>query len=353
MGTASSNSMAQNVPKLTLTPNSTASASVKSNDLEMEFSQKELMMAEALVPQIDIFDLQLVSTYGIAPQKRLAESADEILKQVKSKDLGGVGRDIEELLQTISGLKTDDPNLLSKIGFIARKAIEELILRYSSAQDEISRIVRKLEEHQLFIMQDMNALRKLKKANSKAYKELSLYIFAGQKKLQMLEQTSSKSDLETQKAIERFRRKLVDLMTSRNVALQTLAQIELLLNNDQAILEKISTIIHSTIPLWKNQIVVALGISDAMDALSYVGRVSQSTSTILGANQDKLKQLSSSMQRESKRRIVDIEALNRTNAELEETISEIRKIQQTSTTKRKDAELDLQLIEKRILQDLK
>ena len=283
---------------------------------ENDFTPQELSTAKSLVPNIDIMDYQLVATYGYASQKKLSLSSEDILKQMRMKDMESVKRDIEDLISIISKLKTEAMSFLDhSIGLFSKRSSERLIIEYSIAENEIEKIIKRLEEHQLFIMQDLNTLRRFKKANTRCYKELSLYIWAGQEKLNQLSQLPNQSN-DLKSAIERFKRKLSELALSRNVALQTSAQIELILNNDQEILERISTIINSTLPLWKNQIVLALGIDD----------------------------LSDSFLTQSKKRKVDISALINTNQKIEDILSSTRAIQMDSGKKRSIAEYDLKLL---------
>ena len=216
---------------------------------ESEFNEKELALANGLVNQIDIFNQKLVLSYGTDPQSRLSTSSDKILKQLQRKTPQSLDVDVKSLLNELNSIKTGDFTMGSRMEICRR----------------ISAIVAVFRESQLVIMQDQDALNKLKKANNKCYKEISLYILAGQKRLAQIEKeqirTSSalkiktsrdlENERETSDAVNRFKRRLQNLEVSRNVALQTLAQITMLITTNDSMLERINTILNITIPLMQ------------------------------------------------------------------------------------------------------
>ena len=235
---------------------------------ETEFTEQELAMANNLVGQIDIFDHDLVLNYGIEPQKKLSSSADKVLKQVKMKNTSSVESAFDSLTSTFNSLRTDKASLNSPIGFIKRNAINTLIVDFNNVRKYVEEIIMQLREHQLAIMQDMDVLRKILKYNKRYYKEISLYILAGQKRilyyeekvLPELKSKASSSTLNAEdysrtcEALETFRKRIHNLAVSRTVVMQTIAQVQLLLSTDASVLERINTIIHITVPLFKTQI---------------------------------------------------------------------------------------------------
>ena len=216
---------------------------------ESEFTEQELSLANSLVPQIDIFDLNLVLNYGMEPQKKLSESSDKILSKIKTKDLENIDRIFESLTVSFNSLRTDSASLNSPIGFIKRNATNTLIIEYNKIKNNIEEIIARLRDYQLTIMQDMDFLKKILKTNKKYYKEISLYILAGQKRIAQFEETPK-----TLQHLDTFRRRLNNLAVSRTVVMQNIAQVEMFLATDTRVLERISTIINVTIPLLKNQI---------------------------------------------------------------------------------------------------
>lgn len=354
-------------PSSTIIDNS-PSVQVNSSTIDTsEFSAEEIELAKSLVPQIDILDYGLVSSYGNEAQRSLSESSDRILRQIRSKVTSSVGGDFEELLNTISIINADNPSLKSKIGFIARKGIQDLIISYYNVEKEIAIISRRLKEHQLVIMQDMDVLNKLKVANQRLYKTLSLYIIAGQIKLEQIEkdilpplkEVSALSTENAEKyrrtfeAFEHFKKKIYDLMVSRNVSLQVSTEIGMLLLNDATILERINTILSSTIPLWKSQVAISLGLSDAQDALAFSSKLTEGASKTLQDNAKRIKELSKEVAKQSKRKDVDIATFEKSNSDLLDAINSARKIQQDSLRKRQSAETSLRAVELELKNELK
>ena len=235
---------------------------------ESEFTEEELAMANGIVDQIDIFNHDLVLNYGIEPQKKLSDSSDKILKQVKMKNTSGIDFAFDSLTTTFKSLRTDRASLNSSIGFIKKNATNTLIIEYNKVRKNVEEIIMRLREYQLTIMQDMDVLRKILKYNKRYYKEISLYILAGQKRilyyeekvLPELKSTASLSTLNAEKytrayeALEAFRKRIHNLSVSRTVVMQTIAQVQLLLSTDASVLERNNTIINITVPLFKTQI---------------------------------------------------------------------------------------------------
>ena len=346
-------------PASTVDDNSPSAVKIDLSD----FTQDEIAQAKALVPQINILDFDLVTSYGSEAQKALATSSDKVLKQINSTVTNSVGQDLDELLKVLEIINLDTNSAHSRIGSIVRHAINTLVCKYREVEKIIAGIVERLKEHRLVIKQDIDALNRLKTANERCYKTISLYIYAGQTKIEQIEReilpplkaNASRTEKYQQmsQALELFRNRISNLIVSRNICLQNATQIRLLLQNDTNILEKISIILSSTIPLWKNQISISLGLADAEDALTLSSQVMEGASQSMQAATGRIKELSGKVARQSKRKDVDFEALNRSNAELLEAISSAKRIQQDSIKRRQDAEVSLRLQEKKIKDELK
>ena len=233
-----------------------------------EFSEKELSLAKDLVSQIDIFDRDLVLSYGTESQKKLSDSTDKLLNQVNVKDSSIVEGDFNSLKNAFTSLNTDSPSLKSPIGFIRRNAINTLIVEYNKIRKNVEGTIASLRDHQLVIMQDMDVLEKILKVIKRYYKEISLYIYAGQIRIEYYEKNvlpdlkstapfsakNAEDYSRTYDALDTFKRRISNLITSRTVALQSIAQLELFLKTDGNVLERINAIINITIPLLKTQI---------------------------------------------------------------------------------------------------
>lgn len=340
-------------------PTSTDNSVNEIETMEAEFSSKELEQINAFVDKIDILDSGLVIQYGNAPRNQIASASDSILKHIRTKDFDDANDIFSALIEELHGFRTDDIHFSSKLTFKIKKAISTLITRYTCVEANVSKIVNKLEEQRLVLMQDMDVLRRMEKANTLYIKQISMYILAGKKRLAQirkdvlptLETNSKTSTHDAEKytqmlqACDNFEKKLYDLSLSKTVAMQMAVQIQILLKNDAMMLEKIQTIISNTIPLWKNQVMIALGIAHSIEAMKTESATNQMTNDILKANAIKLKNLKGEMAHESIRGIVDLETLTKTNQELVDTISDIQSIQKEGRARRKGAESVLQAVE--------
>ena len=329
--------------------------------MEAAFSEKELAQIEAFTKQIDVTDNGLVLQYGVGAQKKIASFSDTTLERVRNKDLGDAG----ELLSGLIGeLEDFSPNAakfnnanLRKL----KKMVSGLRTQYSKVSTNVEHIVDHLEKHQLTLMHDLKTLDGLYDHNQHYFKELSMYILAGKKRLAELRATrlkelriaaESTSDHQAalaykdfNEACERFDKKLHDLMLSRTVAMQMASQIRLLQSNDSLLIEKIQSTIVNTIPLWKSQMIVALGLANSVNAMRAQRSVTNMTNNLLRKNAENLKMGTVEVAREAERGIIDIETLVETNQKLIDTITEVQQIQAEGREKRQSAEAELKLLE--------
>ena len=336
--------------------------------IETAFSEQELAQIAAFSEKIDITDPELVLQYGVGAQKKIAAFSDVTLERVRTKDSGYIGEMLTDLIGELKGFSTENTNFAGKGAWKIRRMISRLKTQYSKVSTNVSTIVDHLEEHQLTLMQDIKVLTGLYDRNQLYFKELSMYIKAGQQRLahlratrlqelhQIAQTTSDPQAAQAYKdfadACDRFEKKLHDLLLSRTVALQFAAQIRLLQNNDSTLVDKIQSTIVNTIPLWKNQMVLALGIANATNAMRAQRAVTNMTNDLLRANADKLKAGTAEIARESERGIIDIETLTHTNQMLIDTITEVQQIQAEGREQRRNAEAELRLLEGNLKQQL-
>ena len=350
------------------TDTSTDNSENKSSEIDIAFSDKERAYIDEFSKKIDITDHELVLQYGASAQKKIAAFSDTTLERVRTKDAGYVGEMLTELIHELNGFSTEGTDFVGKSARKIRKMITNLRSRYSKVSTNIASIIDLLEEHQLTLMQDIKELNKLYKNNKLYFKELTMYIIAGQKQLEYLRQTKLVQLLEAAQksndphdaqaykdfadACDRFEKKLHDLLLSRTVSMQFAAQIRLLQNNDSILVDKIQSTIVNTIPLWKNQMVLALGIAHSTNAMRAQRSVTDMTNRLLRRNAANLKTSTIEMARESERGIIDIETLTQTNQMLIDTITEVQKIQSEGREQRKNAETEMLLMEKNLKQKL-
>ena len=350
------------------TDTSTDNSENKSSEIDIAFSDKERAYIDEFSKKIDITDHELVLQYGASAQKKIAAFSDTTLERVRTKDAGYVGEMLTELIHELNGFSTEGTDFVGKSARKIRKMITNLRSRYSKVSTNIASIIDLLEEHQLTLMQDIKELNKLYKNNKLYFKELTMYIIAGQKRLEYLRQTKLVQLLEAAQksndphdaqaykdfadACDRFEKKLHDLLLSRTVSMQFAAQIRLLQNNDSILVDKIQSTIVNTIPLWKNQMVLALGIAHSTNAMRAQRKVADMTNRLLRQNAANLKTGTVEMARESERGIVDIETLTKTNQMLIDTITEVQKIQNEGREQRQNAETEMLLMEKNLKQKL-
>ncbi len=366
-------------PALTLEPTAPATAAVDesvqaardANAVKLDesmLSEAEKKMVEDFSKKIDVTDSNLVLNYGAAAQKNIAAFSENALNNVRTKDLGEVG---EALSSLVVELKTFGQTEKKGIGgFFQKKKneLEAMKASYAKAEVNVEKIVKVLENHQVTLMKDVAMFDQMYELNTKYYKELTMYILAGKKRLEYL-RTHDLADLkkkaETTGAQEdaqayndfanlcsRFEKKLHDLELTRMISIQMGPQTRLLQNNDTQMLEKIQSSLVNTIPLWKSQMVLALGLEHSRQAVAAQSAVTDMTNQLLQKNADMLKMGTIETAREAERSVVSIETLQHTNQQLITTLDEVMKIQTEGAQKRKEAEKELGRIEGELKQKL-
>ena len=349
-----------------------AQAQVKEEEADPEehiLTPEELRMVEEFSKKIDVTDSKAVLTYGSGTQKKMADFSEKTLESVKTKDMGEVGDMISGL---VTQLKSFDiyENDKGIRGFFKKKGnqVQELRTKYASAEKNVEAIATELERHQVTLLKDIELLDRMYELNLNYYKELTMYILAGKKKLKEVRATKlpelqKKAELsglqedaqaarDLAEQCDRFEKKLHDLQLTRAVAMQTGPQIRMIQAADQVMAEKIQSTIVNTIPLWKNQMVIAIGIEHATQAAKAEREVNEMTNALLRKNAEKLKQATVESAREAERGIVDIETLKHTNEMLISTMDEVLQIQTEGKQKRAAAEKDLARIEAQLRQKL-
>jgi len=329
---------------------------------ESSLSESERKMVEDFSKEIDIGNSQLVLEYGAGVQKKMSDFSDSTLSVIRTKDLGEVGDMISNLVVELKGFDASDEDK-GILGFFKRGSKKTQLMRanYDKAENNVNSIVKSLENQQVTLMKDISSLDQMYDLNKNYYKEVSMYILAGKKKLAdiksndlpalsekarlsgLQEDAQNLNDLNNQ--IDRFEKKLHDLDLSRMISIQTAPQIRMVQNNNILMVEKIQSTIVNTIPLWKNQMVLALGVSHSNEAIRAQREVSNITNELLKKNADNLKMASIETAKESERGIVDIESLKHTNEALISSLDEVMKIQVESRAKRKEAENEIARLE--------
>lgn len=337
---------------------------------EALLSEQEKKQVEAFAEKIDLNNSTLVLQYGAGAQKKIADFSDKTLENVRSKDLGETGTMLASLVSELkqTGEPEEEKGFLASLFKKSTGKLEALKARYEKAEGKVDEIVDILTKHQVQLIQDAAMLDQMYQLNQTYFKELSMYILAGKKKVDKARQT----ELETlrQKAIasgtqedaqavsdyssmiERFEKKVHDLELTRMVALQMAPQIRMVQSNDTVMAEKIQSTIVNTIPLWKNQMVIAMGENHSAQAAKAQKEVTDMTNQLLLSNAQKLKQTTVDIRRESERGIVDIETLRQTNGILIETMNEILKIQQEGREQRRQAQAQLAQMEQQMKEKL-
>lgn len=337
---------------------------------EALLSEQEKKQVEAFAEKIDLNNSTLVLQYGAGAQKKIADFSDKTLENVRSKDLGETGTMLASLVSELkqTGEPEEEKGFLASLFKKSTGKLEALKARYEKAEGKVDEIVDILTKHQVQLIQDAAMLDQMYQLNQTYFKELSMYILAGKKKVDRARQT----ELETlrQKAIasgtqedaqavsdyssmiERFEKKVHDLELTRMVALQMAPQIRMVQSNDTVMAEKIQSTIVNTIPLWKNQMVIAMGENHSAQAAKAQKEVTDMTNQLLLSNAQKLKQTTVDIRRESERGIVDIETLRQTNGILIDTMNEILKIQQEGREQRRQAQAQLAQMEQQMKEKL-
>lgn len=354
--------------KLTLDPADTVAAKPAEQEAEpvklddSVLSEEERKTVNDFAEQIDITDSAMVMQYGAAAQQKIAGFSDSALEGVRTKDFGELGDQIADLITELKGISDDD----EKGGFFkffrkGQRKIEHMKEKYNKAEDSVNSIVSALEGHQLTLMKDIATLDRMYEMNLTYFKELTMYILAGKKRLET-EKSTTLAELtakaqasglpeDAQKAsdfaqmCDRFEKKLYDLELTRMISIQMGPQIRLVQNNDSMMSEKIQSTIVNTIPLWKSQMVISLGIAHSGQAMEAQRAVTDMTNDLLKKNAAALKQGTVDIAKESERGIVDIETLAETNKQLIETLDEVKRIQSESRDKRLAAQEELGRIE--------
>lgn len=361
------------MPELTLTPFAdkpvekpaepeVPAAQDAEKDLGVTLTPEEKKMVADFAAKIDITDPNIVLQYGAGSQQKIANFSDSALQNVKTKDLGEVGDMITSLVGELRDFEDDD-STKGFLGFFKKQTnkLEQMKTKYDKVDVNVEKIATALEDHQVKLMKDVAVLDQLYNVNLANFKELSMYIVAGKQKLEevrakelpALIEKAKQSNLpeDTQAANDmaamcnRFEKKIHDLELTRAISIQMAPQIRLIQNNDTVMSEKIQTTLVNTIPLWKSQMVIALGLAHSQQALKAQQQVTDLTNELLKKNAEALKISTIETAKASERGIVDIETLKQTNETLISTLDEVVQIQNDGRAKRKEAEAELARIE--------
>ena len=361
----------QDVPTLTLDPGMLKEEKTKSQVLTEErqpepmdesiLSEEERKMVDAFAAQIDLTNTNQILQYGAGTQKKMADFSETALENVKTQDLGEVGELIAGVVNELKNFDAEEEK--GFFGFFKKQSnrINSMKIRYEKAEVNVGKIVEALKGHQMRLLKDSAILDKMYAQNLVYFKELSMYILAGKKKLKETregrlkelmakaqmggrpEDAQEAKDLDTM--CNRFEKKLHDLELTRMISIQTAPQIRLVQNNDTVMVEKIQTTIVNTIPLWKSQMVLALGIAHSTEAARAQREVTDMTNELLRKNAQTLQMATVETAKEAERGIVDMETLKNTNDSLIHTLDEVMRIQQEGREKRRQAEIEIRQME--------
>ena len=367
-------------PVLTLDPMTTqapvmAELAPKPEEIPEDLSENNLTpeekkMVEDFAKTIDVTNSNVILTYGAAAQQKIAGFSESALKSVRTKDMGEIGEMVSNL---VTGLRAFSPEEESKGGFFSlfkkpANKIAAMKSKYDKAETSVDKICAQLEAHQIQLMKDVAMLDQMYQVNLNYFKELSMYILAGKRRLnevrttilpELMEKARQSGLPEDAQAANdmdalcnRFEKKIHDLELTRVISIQMAPQIRLVQGNDTLMTEKIQSTIVNTIPLWKSQMVLALGLSHSLDAMEAQRKVTDLTNDLLKKNADALKTATVETAKESERGIVDIETLQHTNESLISTLDEVMRIQEEGRQKRRDAEAELGRMEGELKQKL-
>ena len=335
-----------------------------------QFSEEEQQMIDAFSKQIDITDSNLVFSYGAAAQQNISQFSDAALKNVKTKDLDEIGDAIADLVTELRGFDADEEESKGFFGFFKKQRdnVTTMKAKFDETEVNVNKIVEALEGHQIQLLKDIAMLDRLYDQNLTYFKELSMYIVAGKKRLEEFRANEMKEAYDKAEAsglpedaqaakdlsdkADRFEKKLYDLELTRNISIQMAPQIRMIQSSNQLMAEKIQTSIVNTIPLWKSQMVMALGIAHTQKAMEAQRSVTDLTNELLKKNAEKLHMASVESAKEAERGIIDIETLKHTNKMLIDTMDEVLNIQQTGREKRRAAEQELATIENELRQKM-
>ncbi|MEA5018602.1 MAG: toxic anion resistance protein [Erysipelotrichaceae bacterium] len=335
---------------------------------EDNLSPEEKQLVENFAKQIDISNTNVILQYGSAAQQKMAEFSESALQNVKTKDLDEVSDMITNLVVELKGFDMDEKKGIVGLFKKSVNKLQALKARYNDVNANIETIVDKLEKYQYVLYKDIAMLDEMYKRNLINFKELSMYIVAGQKKLDEARNTTLKELIaraqetglaeDSQKANDfaelctRFEKKLYDLKLTREISIQMGPQIRLVQGGDTLMVEKIQSTLQNTIPLWKNQMVIALGLSHSQEAIKVQREVTDMTNQLLKSNADRLRMATGEIAKESERGIIDIETLQHTNEQLIGTLDDVMNIQKEGREKRQAAEVELAKIEANLKQKL-
>ena len=337
---------------------------------DSSLTEDEKKMVDDFAKQIDIMETNTVLQYGATAQSKVADFSDTALKNVRTKDIDTVGDTLLDLVSQLRNFEVDDKNdnFFTKIFKKSSNSINDVKAKYDSANSNVDKIVKILENHQITLMKDISLLDQLYEKNLLNFKELTMYILAGYKRLDEIkkndlpaalkkaEETGLPEDAQAandlSEAINRFEKKLHDLELTRMVSIQMAPQIRLVQNNDTLMTEKIQSTLVNTIPLWKSQMLIALGIAHSKEAVKAQNEVSEMTNKMLKENAEALKMATIETAKESERGIVDIETLTETNKKFIETLEEVKRIQTEGREKRLAAQNELRRIETQLQHEL-
>ena len=362
-------------PTLTLDPFQTREKTTPAEQQKEEpgldesiLTDEERRMVDAFAQQIDLTNSTLVLQYGAGTQKKMADFSESALENVRSKDLGEVGELLTGVVKELKDFDEEEEKGFFGIFKKASNKIENMKAKYAKAEANVNEIVKVLEKHQVQLMKDTALLDKMYELNLTYFKELSMYILAGKKKLKEVrggelsaltakaqasglpEDAQAAKDLDSM--CTRFEKKIHDLELTRMISIQTAPQIRLVQNNDTLMVEKIQSTIVNTIPLWKSQMVLALGVEHSTQAAAAQREVTDMTNQLLRKNAEKLKMATVETAKESERGIVDMDTLKATNESLISTLDEVMNIQKEGRQKRAEAEAELQNMENELKKKL-
>ena len=319
--------------------------------------------------KLDVSDSTQVLQFGAAAQNKISKFSDDVLENIRTKDTGEVGTELAKLVAEIKSfdkavVDADNMSVFERLFSTVKKEIDKLIAKYSKIEKNVDTIEAALEKHRLQMLRDITMFDSMYEKNLEYFKEISLYIIAGEKKLEELrekvlpeleekarlsgEQLDVQKVNDMQNIINRFEKKLYDLKTTRLISIQMAPQIRLLQSNEAELVEKIQSSITNTIPLWKNQMVLALGINRAKAALESQKAVTDLTNDMLKKNSETLKQGSIKIAQESERAIVDIDTLRKTNQDIIETLNKVVEIHKNGRIKRQESEKELEALEQEL-----
>ena len=368
---------AAEIPTLTLTPEAPATPAAPEAKKEVEpvvlddsmLTEQEKAAVNEFAKKIDVRDTNQVLQYGAAAQKSVASFSESALANVRNKDMGEIGEDLSRLVVELKGFGAPEEKkglagLFKKTG----NRIETMKAQYSKVESNVDKIAQNLESHQIALLKDVAMFDQMYELNLKYYKELTMYILAGKKRLaevrggeleelrKKAEQSGLAEDAQAYNDLvsmcDRFEKKLHDLELTRMVSIQMGPQTRLLQNNDTLMIEKIQSSLVNTIPLWKSQMVLALGMEHSRQATAAQNAVTEMTNELLKKNADTLKMGTIATAKEAERSVVDIETLQHTNQQLISTLDEVARIQKEGAAKRKAAEAELGRIEGELKQKL-